>query len=199
MEIGSEEAWRAALPEPFIIEHVQQEPVRTENLPALPPDANVLRDARCSSARRDEITDFLSDMHAEGFITAEELEARRAYALLSPTEKMLRRVIADFPVSPDQWAAARAREDIEREERSQWVQAQRREAEKAAAEREKEKTVPPKEAFFAVSIPLLAIAIVTLVVAMTVHMRHPMVAIGFLAFAFGVSFLAGFVDHLARR
>lgn len=103
-----------------IIRSIEQEPVRPEILPDLPERANVLPNSkRCGAKDRDNALDFVTEMHAEGYITAEELEVRRAHILESATHKMLVRVTSDFPDTIDQWLARQAREEERRKAAAQ--------------------------------------------------------------------------------
>jgi hypothetical protein len=122
-----------------IIRAIEQEPIRPEILPELPDPAHVLNtDKRCSQKNRDDAVDFLTEMHAEGFITAEELEVRRTFVLESVAYKMLTRVTRDFPESIDQW--------LKKKQNEEWA---RREAAKPkppappAAKKPEDEPVPP--------------------------------------------------------
>lgn len=100
-----------------IIRAIDQEPIRPEILPELPERANVLNtDKRCSAKDRDDTVDFLSEMHARGYITAEELEIRRAHVLESVAMKMLVRITRDFPETIDQWLKKKREEEARRQE-----------------------------------------------------------------------------------
>jgi hypothetical protein len=124
-----------------IIQAIDQEPVRPQILPLLPDEAHVLRDARCSTGDRDDAIDFLTERHADGYITAEELEARRAHVLESATHNMLRRVTGDLGESIDNWLARKAYAEKQRKEA----------ADEAKKTPEEKQEYPPGYAFLAMT------------------------------------------------
>lgn len=113
-------------------EVVETEPPPRTTLPALPGEAGILLDKRCTSQQRRETADFLADMYAEGCLDDEEFAARNNFASTAKTSKELARVIADLPYTVVEWHhRKRTAANLEKAERD------------AADQRERERLQPP--------------------------------------------------------